>query len=200
MQMVQHEIPFNAHFIVDTGSAPGAGQPAQPPRPPMSPPPPDQTRYWGPFGNPFNASNGMPAIRSPWAELVAYDPNEGTIKWRRTQGTIPGLAAQGIKNTGSVPSEEWTGCDRRWIDSCRIVRRRLPPRFRQGHWKGPLGEPSSKGVLTEFQRCTRLTGAIRGLYAAGGGMESSQERPNWRRKPIMYLRSLIQLEVEEKGD
>ena len=79
-----------------------AGQPAQPPRPPMSPPPPGQTRYWGPFGNPFTASNGMPAIAPPWAELVAYDLNEGTIKWRTTLGTIPGLAAQGIKNTGSV--------------------------------------------------------------------------------------------------
>jgi quinoprotein glucose dehydrogenase len=47
------------------------------------------------------ASNGMPAIGPPWAELVAYDLNEGTIKWRTTLGTIPGLA-QGIKDTGSV--------------------------------------------------------------------------------------------------
>ena len=44
----------------------------------------------------------MPAIGPPWTELVAYDLNEGTIKWRTTLGTIPGLAAQGIKNTGSV--------------------------------------------------------------------------------------------------
>jgi quinoprotein glucose dehydrogenase len=71
-------------------------------RPPMSPPPVGQTRYWGPYGNPFNASNGMPAIGPPWAELVAYDLNEGTIKWRRPLGTIPALAAKGIRDTGSV--------------------------------------------------------------------------------------------------
>ena len=44
----------------------------------------------------------MPAIAPPWSELVAYDLNEGVIKWRIPLGTIPALAAQGIKNTGSV--------------------------------------------------------------------------------------------------
>jgi quinoprotein glucose dehydrogenase len=44
----------------------------------------------------------MPAIAPPWTELVAYDLNEGVIKWRTTLGTIPALAAQGINNTGSV--------------------------------------------------------------------------------------------------
>src|SRR5258708_38485349 len=44
----------------------------------------------------------MPAIAPPWTELVAYDLNEGTIKWRTPLGTIPALAAKGIKNTGSV--------------------------------------------------------------------------------------------------
>jgi quinoprotein glucose dehydrogenase len=37
----------------------------------------------------------------PWCELVAYDLNEGIIKWRFPLGTTPGLAAIGIKNTGS---------------------------------------------------------------------------------------------------
>jgi quinoprotein glucose dehydrogenase len=32
---------------------------------------------------------------------VAYDLNEGAIKWRFPLGTTPGLAAKGIKNTGS---------------------------------------------------------------------------------------------------
>jgi quinoprotein glucose dehydrogenase len=91
-----------AYLANPAASGPGAGQPARPPRPPMAPPPPGQTRYWGPFGNPFHASNGMPAIAPPWAELVAYDLNEGVIKWRTPLGTIPILAAQGIKNTGSV--------------------------------------------------------------------------------------------------
>ena len=70
------------------------------PRPPMSPPPPGQTRFWGPFGNIFSARNGLPASAPPWSELVAFDLNEGTIKWRAPLGTAPGLAAQGIKNTG----------------------------------------------------------------------------------------------------
>jgi quinoprotein glucose dehydrogenase len=41
------------------------------------------------------------AISPPWCELVAYDLNEGDIKWRIPLGTAPGLAAKGITNTGS---------------------------------------------------------------------------------------------------
>ncbi len=32
---------------------------------------------------------------------MAYDLNEGTIKWRIPTGVVPELAAKGIKNTGS---------------------------------------------------------------------------------------------------
>ncbi len=71
-------------------------------RPPMSPPPPGQTRYWGPFGNIFFANSGLPAMSPPWSELVAFDLNEGTIRWRTPLGSVPGLAAKGIKNTGLV--------------------------------------------------------------------------------------------------
>ncbi len=80
------------------------GQPPRParPRPVMAPPPPGQTRYWGPYGNPFTASNGLPANSPPWSELVAYDLNEGVIKWRAPLGSIPALAAKGIKNTGTI--------------------------------------------------------------------------------------------------
>ena len=91
-----------AYLANPAGAGRGGSQPARPPRPPRPPPPPGQTRYWGPYGNPWTASNGMPVIGPPWTELVAYDLNEGTIKWRTPLGTIPGLAAQGIKNTGSV--------------------------------------------------------------------------------------------------
>jgi quinoprotein glucose dehydrogenase len=58
-------------------------------------------RLFGQFGNLWLASNGLPAISPPWAELVAYDLNQGTIKWRVPLGTIPELAARGIKNTGT---------------------------------------------------------------------------------------------------
>ena len=49
-----------------------------------------------------SAANGLPAISPPWAELVAYDLNEGTIKWRAPLGIVRALAAKGIKNTGNA--------------------------------------------------------------------------------------------------
>jgi quinoprotein glucose dehydrogenase len=57
--------------------------------------------YYGPFGSTFTANNGLIAFRPPWTQLVAYDLNQGTIKWRIPLGTTPGLAAKGIKDTGS---------------------------------------------------------------------------------------------------
>ena len=41
----------------------------------------------GPFGAQWLTSNGLPVIGPPWSELVAYDLNEGTIKWRVPAGT-----------------------------------------------------------------------------------------------------------------
>lgn len=84
------------------GALPGrGGRAGTPAPPPVPPPPPGQIRYYGPFGNTFVAKNGLIALSPPWSELVAYDLNLGTIKWRIPIGTTPGLAAQGIKNTGS---------------------------------------------------------------------------------------------------
>jgi quinoprotein glucose dehydrogenase len=64
-------------------------------------PPGETRRFFAQFGHMWLANDGQPAIAPPWAELVAYDLNEGTIKWRVPLGTAPGLAARGIKNTGS---------------------------------------------------------------------------------------------------
>jgi quinoprotein glucose dehydrogenase len=58
------------------------------------------TRYYGPFGS-ILANNRLIAMGPPWCEVVAYDLNEGTIKWRFPLGTTPGLATVGVKNTGS---------------------------------------------------------------------------------------------------
>jgi quinoprotein glucose dehydrogenase len=55
----------------------------------------------GPFGAQWLSTGGLPAIGPPWSELVAYDLNEGIIKWRVPVGTIPSLAEKGIINTGS---------------------------------------------------------------------------------------------------
>jgi len=67
----------------------------------VPPPPEGQTRFFGQFGNLMHASNGLPVIGPPWSEIVAYDLNEGTIKWRVPLGTVSSLAAKGIKDTGS---------------------------------------------------------------------------------------------------
>ena len=80
---------------------PGRGGQLVPPPSPVPPPPPGQTRYYGPFGNTLLANNGLIAFSPPWSSLVAYDLNEGTIKWRIPLGTTPGLAAKGIVDTGS---------------------------------------------------------------------------------------------------
>ncbi|HKA00683.1 MAG TPA: c-type cytochrome, partial [Candidatus Solibacter sp.] len=58
-------------------------------------------RYYGQFGNLWHANNGLPVIGPPWSEIVAYDLNEGTIKWRIPIGAVSSLAEKGIKNTGS---------------------------------------------------------------------------------------------------
>jgi quinoprotein glucose dehydrogenase len=59
------------------------------------------TRYTGPLGSMFHASNGLPVMSPPWASLVAYDLNEGVIKWRMPLGIVRALAAKGITNTGN---------------------------------------------------------------------------------------------------
>ena len=47
-------------------------------------------------------STGLSPIAPPWTSLTAYDLNEGTIKWRIPLGEVPELAAQGIKDTGTM--------------------------------------------------------------------------------------------------
>ena len=71
--------------------------------------PPNPNRYTGPavrYSGSFSAgwytSNGLPAVGPPWTQLVAYDLNEGTIKWRIPDGNAPGLAQKGITSTGTV--------------------------------------------------------------------------------------------------
>ena len=80
---------------------PPGGAPSGPPRPPL-PQIPGVTRYTARLGAMFVAKNGLLAIGPPWAELVAYDLNEGTIAWRAPLGTVRALAEKGIKNTGNA--------------------------------------------------------------------------------------------------
>jgi quinate dehydrogenase (quinone) len=80
---------------------PSGGAASGPPRPPL-PQVPGVTRYTARLGAMFVAKNGLLAIGPPWAELVAYDLNEGTITWRAPLGTVRALAEKGIKNTGNA--------------------------------------------------------------------------------------------------
>jgi len=59
-------------------------------------------RYSGSFSAGWYTSNGLPATGPPWTQLVAYDLNEGTIKWRVPDGQAPGLAEKGVMSTGTV--------------------------------------------------------------------------------------------------
>jgi len=59
-------------------------------------------RYAGSFSAGWYTSNGLPAVGPPWTQLVAYDLNDGTIKWRVPDGQAPGLADKGIAITGTV--------------------------------------------------------------------------------------------------
>jgi quinoprotein glucose dehydrogenase len=60
------------------------------------------TRYAGSFSAGWYTSNGLPAVGPPWTQLVAYDLNDGTIKWRVPDGQAPGLANRGIPPAGTV--------------------------------------------------------------------------------------------------
>jgi quinoprotein glucose dehydrogenase len=75
------------------------GRMAPPPLP--APAPPGITRWHARLGTMWYASNGLSAISPPWGQIVAYDLNQGTIKWKAPLGTVPALAAKGIKNTGN---------------------------------------------------------------------------------------------------
>ena len=83
-------------YLQDPTAAPG---PARIPPPlPLST---EHERYTGPLGTTFRTKSGTPVLGPPWARIVAYDLNVGTIKWTAALGTVPELAAKGVTNTGN---------------------------------------------------------------------------------------------------
>jgi len=82
-------------------TAGGGGRGGRPDTVPGPARPEGLRQFNGPFGAQWLSKGGLPAIGPPWSELVAYDLNEGTIKWRVPFGNMPSLAEKGIVNTGS---------------------------------------------------------------------------------------------------
>jgi len=58
----------------------------------------------------FNAPSGIPCTRPPWGELVAVNPDKGTIEWRVPLGelTAKGATISGLPNLGG-PATTATG-------------------------------------------------------------------------------------------
>jgi quinoprotein glucose dehydrogenase len=83
------------------GGGGGGGQGRGGPRPELPALGEGLVRYTGPLGSMFRASNQLTAISPPWGEIVAYDLNQGTIKWRAPAGSVPALSAKGITGTGN---------------------------------------------------------------------------------------------------
>jgi quinoprotein glucose dehydrogenase len=58
----------------------------------------------------FNGPSGIPCTRPPWGELVAVNPDKGTIEWRVPLGelTAKGGTISGLPNLGG-PATTATG-------------------------------------------------------------------------------------------
>ena len=102
------------------------------------------TRYAGSFSAGWYTSNGLPAVGPPWTQLVAYDLNDGTIKWRVPDGQAPGLADKGIPLTGTRAAAKRSGRDGRWTRLRRQLTGSDAARLRPGHRQGDLG-PRARG-------------------------------------------------------
>jgi len=92
------QIDWLLAYLADPAAGAAGAPPDESPLPAVA----GLTRYFGPLGTLFRAANGLPAIRPPWAQIVAYDLNSGEIKWRRPLGTVRALAAKGITDTGNA--------------------------------------------------------------------------------------------------
>jgi quinoprotein glucose dehydrogenase len=86
------------------GQLPAPAAQPEPAGPPAPIPNGEARRYYagGSGGGIGGARVGhLPIISPPYSEIVAFDLNEGTVKWRAPLGVVPELAAKGITNTGS---------------------------------------------------------------------------------------------------
>jgi quinoprotein glucose dehydrogenase len=98
-------LAYIANPAAAVGQLPAAAARQEPAGPPALIPNGEARRYYngGSAGGGIGgAGRGrLPSISPPYSEIVAFDLNEGTVKWRAPLGVVPELAAKGITNTGS---------------------------------------------------------------------------------------------------
>ena len=104
------------------------------------------TRYGGSFSAGWYTSNGYPVTGPPWSQLVAYDLNDGTIKWRVADGAAPGLADKVKTNDGHRAAAQWSGRDSGRARLPRQFAGPFPSRVRQGQPGSWSGSTSSKRI------------------------------------------------------
>ena len=95
---------------------------------------------------PSATTSGTPVLGPPWARIVAYDLNAGTIKWAAPLGTVPALAAKGVTDTGNDSRIHRNGLvvTAGGLVFVGILRRSHRPRVRQGHGPHPVGAPAAR--------------------------------------------------------
>jgi quinoprotein glucose dehydrogenase len=98
-------LAYIANPAAGAGPVP-APAPQQAPGDAPAPLPNGELRRYYPGGSAGGGLGGagrgrLPLFSPPYSEIVAFDLNEGTVKWRAPLGVIPELAAKGITNTGS---------------------------------------------------------------------------------------------------
>ena len=150
------------------------------------------TRYTGSFSAGWYTSNGLPAVGPPWTQLVAYDLNDGTMKWRVPDGRRPASPRKGITQHGHRAAEERPGGHRRRPGVRRELSGPHASRLRQRRpatvlWEHEI-EANPEGIPAVYRvggrQYSPLPPAPRGARAPirSGGTRSTASRARSKRR------------------